>query len=322
MHNPTAPISLSVAEQNDLARRLGSRGLLEQRQRLQKWEIHTGCQSSPGEWRWGQLRFQLFRMALRLLGLYQRGRKNFFDLRVVRMDLPVAGLPPRLEGLSVLHLSDTHYDLEPAIMDRLGEVVAKLEYDFCVHTGDFLNTCAMNPAECRSVHRGLRKHLSCDPWCVLGNHDPIEMVPILESIGYRFLLNESTVLELRNTPVYLSGIDEGRFFGTADLEKAGRAGGPPEALPILLSHRPEFYAAAARHGFRLMLSGHTHGGQVCLPGGRILTGDFRCPHPMVAGRWEYGGLSGYTTRGVGGCRLPVRFFCPPEVALLRLVSRK
>ena len=89
------------------------------------------------------------------------------------------------------------------------------------------------------------------------------------------------------------------------------------SFSILLSHTPEVYRQAAHAGFDLMLSGHTHGGQICLPGGVPLTLDSGC-RAIGAGAWRYDAMAGYTSVGAGSSIVPVRFNCPPEITLHRL----
>ena len=93
---------------------------------------------------------------------------------------------------------------------------------------------------------------------------------------------------------------------------------PPEALAILLSHSPEPYRLAAHTGFDLMLSGHTHGGQICLPGGVALMTNADCPRRFCRGAWRYHHMQGYTSLGSGSSVVGVRFNCPPEITLHHL----
>ena len=83
----------------------------------------------------------------------------------------------------------------------------------------------------------------------------------------------------------------------------------------MLSHTPEVYRQAAEAGFALMLSGHTHGGQLCLPGSIPIKLEAVLPRQMGAGAWKYRGMNGYTSVGVGTSILPVRLNCPAEVTL-------
>jgi predicted MPP superfamily phosphohydrolase len=93
---------------------------------------------------------------------------------------------------------------------------------------------------------------------------------------------------------------------------------PKDDYSILLSHKPQTYGEAAQHGFDLMLCGHTHGGQLYLPGGHAIKLKAVLPRRMGNGAWQYEILAGYTSVGVGTSLLPVRLNCPPEVTLHRL----
>jgi predicted MPP superfamily phosphohydrolase len=152
---------------------------------------------------------------------------------------------------------------------------------------------------------------------VLGNHDTIRMVPGLEAMGIRMLLNESDVIERAGQRLHLGGIDDAHFYGMDDIEKAASAI-PPDEFSILLSHTPEVYRQAARADFNLLLSGHTHGGQICLPGAIPITLDSVLPRSMGAGAWKYRDMIGYTSVGAGSSVVPVRFNCPPEITLHHL----
>ena len=90
---------------------------------------------------------------------------------------------------------------------------------------------------------------------------------------------------------------------------------PGGAFSILLSHTPEIYRQAAHAHFRLMLSGHTHGGQICLPGSIPITLESALPRWMGAGAWQYNDMAGYTSVGAWSSVVPVRLNCPPEITL-------
>ena len=154
---------------------------------------------------------------------------------------------------------------------------------------------------------------------VLGNHDSIQMVPDLEAMGISMLLNESIEIEHRGAVIYLAGIDDAHYFRVDNIEKAAQ-GIPHGEVSILLSHTPEIYRQAAHAGFNLMLCGHTHGDQICMPGGYPITLDSRCPRYMGSGPWEYHDMIAYTSAGAGTSIVSVRLNCPPEVTLHRLRS--
>jgi uncharacterized protein len=152
---------------------------------------------------------------------------------------------------------------------------------------------------------------------VLGNHDTIRMVPGLEQMAIRVLLNESEAILRGNERIHLAGIDDAHFYRVDNIEKSA-AGIPDGAFSILLSHTPEIYRQAAHAGFRLLLSGHTHGGQICLPGSIPITLDSSLPRRFGSGAWRYHAMIGYTSVGAGSSIVPVRINCRPEITLHRL----
>ncbi|TIU26887.1 MAG: metallophosphoesterase, partial [Mesorhizobium sp.] len=153
---------------------------------------------------------------------------------------------------------------------------ADLDYDICVLTGDFrAKTFGPFEAALDGVAR-VRASLRGPLYGVLGNHDTVRMVPALEDMGVRMLMNELEVVERNGERIYLAGIDDAHFFRVDNIEKAA-AGVPREAFSILLSHTPEIYRQAVHAGFDVLLAGHTHGGQICLPGGIPITLDSKLP---------------------------------------------
>jgi len=210
-----------------------------------------------------------------------------------------------------------HVDMNQGAMTRLGGLLPDMRYDICVMTGDFRGA-TFGPFD--AALEGLaqvRAHLRDPVFAVLGNHDTIKMVPALEDMGIRMLLNECETLARGDERIYLAGIDDAHYYRVDNIEKAA-AEIPPGAFSILLSHTPEIYRQAAHAGFDLLLAGHTHGGQICLPGSIPITLDSVLPRRLGAGSWNYGGMAGYTSVGVGSSIVPVRINCPPEITLHRL----
>ena len=152
-------------------------------------------------------------------------------------------------------------------------------------------------------------------FAILGNHDFLEKVALLEEAGLPFLLNESTPIERGSSRLWICGIDDPHFFRTHDLA-AAHAGIPEGETSILLSHSPETYREASEFGYDLHLSGHTHGGQICAPGGiPIYRNAPGCRRKHLAGSWREGKMIGYTSRGTGSAGVAARFHCPPEITL-------
>ena len=259
----------------------------------------------------------LMRYTLRLTGFYGRGWRNTLDIQVRHNSIQLENLPAAFDGYTILHMSDLHADLNPPAMVALAETVAELEYDLCVLTGDY-RAQTVGPIEpALDKMAGLCTQLSTPVFGVLGNHDSIRMVPGLESMGIQMLLNEHTALGTGPEAIYLSGVDDAHYYRVDNVEKA--AGSIPSGhIRILLSHTPEIFRQSAFAGFDLMLCGHTHGGQICLPGGIPVTLDSKCPRYMGKGPWKYHNMQGYTSAGAGTCMVSVRLNCPPEITLHRL----
>lgn len=259
----------------------------------------------------------LLRGFLKLTGVYWRGRRNTLQFSVQHSRLQLDRLSPAFEGFSILHLSDLHADMFPLASEKLAERIHDLEYDLCVLTGDYrawtFGDIDRSMAGMRTICTALKQPV----YAVLGNHDSIRMVPELEDMGVDVLLNESIRIEKAGSKIYLAGIDDAHYYRMDNIEKAA-SGIPGDAVSLLLSHTPEIYRQAAHAGFDALLCGHTHGGQICLPGGYPITIDSNCPRYMAAGSWRYHDMRGYTTRGAGTSIVEVRYNCPPEITLHRL----
>jgi predicted MPP superfamily phosphohydrolase len=262
----------------------------------------------------------LMRSAMRLVGLYGRGRRNAAAIRIRQNTFVLPGLPAAFHGFRLLHLSDLHLDMYRPTLQMLTRRVREAHYDLCVITGDFRARTYGEHDEALAAMAALRAQIDGQVYGVLGNHDFIEMVPDLEALDMRILLNESTVIRRGGAAIHLAGVDDPHYYRADNLEKAADAI-PPGAFSILLSHSPEIYRHAAHAGFDLMLCGHTHGGQVCLPGGIAVTYNAHCPRGLGRGPWRWGKLQGYTSVGAGACVVEARFNCPPEITVHRLLAR-
>jgi predicted MPP superfamily phosphohydrolase len=261
----------------------------------------------------------VIRMTLKLLGLYGRGRKNAEQIQVRHNHVGSKILPNQFDGYTLLHISDLHADISEGAMRRLNEILPALTYDVCVLTGDYRGaTFGPFDAALEGLARALA-HLKGPVYGVLGNHDTIRMVPELEEMGIRILLNECESISRGDEEIYLAGIDDAHYYRVDNIEKAASEI-PDRTFSILLSHTPEVYRQAAHAGFDLFLGGHTHGGQICLPRSIPITLSSVLPRHMGSGPWNYGDMIGYTSVGVGCAVVPVRINCLPEITLHHLKS--
>jgi uncharacterized protein len=281
----------------ELERRLGP---LYTRQRLGIERDHEAQNSGQGlnfvqiENRYSS--HWLIRNSLRLVGLYQRARRNADRLIVKHNHLWCSRLPLSFDDLTILHISDLRVDVNEGAMRRLCDLIDGLDYDLCVLTGDYRGK-SFGPFEATLDGMArVRAKLHGPVYGVLGNHDTIRMVPSLEAMGIRMLLNECDVIERSSERIYLAGIDDAHFYRVDNIEKAGAAI-PPGEYSILLSHTPEICRQAAHAGFNLLLSGHTGGGQIRPPGSIRTTLGSLFPQRMGTGSWRYGNMLGYTSVG-------------------------
>ncbi len=319
--NSEALLRLSA---NEVTQELESRvGRLHARRRLGKEKRHEERAIGRGltcfHFENLPISHAIIEMVLRLSGTYWRGRRNAAKVRLRNNEVFSERLPPQFDGFTILHISDLHADMSADAMSEAARLVSNLQYDLCVLTGDYRGRTY---GEFHSTLREmlhLRKVLTGTVYGVLGNHDTIMMVPGLERMGIRMLLNEHVVIERDGRQVFLAGIDDAHFYRVDNIEKAAAAA-PRDAFSILLSHTPETYRKASHAGFDLLLAGHTHGGQICLPGETPIILQSALPRSMGRGPWKYHGLAGYTSAGIGSCGVPVRFNCPPEITLHRLRS--
>lgn len=259
----------------------------------------------------------MVRAGLRLLGLTERARRNARTIQVREHVVTLPHLPEAFDGYTLLHLTDLHLDAAPDVTGAVINAAHGLQYDACVLTGDYrARTFGAFDAALAGMAE-LRPHLQGPVYATLGNHDTLRMVPALEAMGYTLLINEWTTLQRDGQSIYLAGIEDAHFYRLENFHRAADEI-PPNTVSILLSHTPEPYRRAAHADFDLMLSGHTHGGQICLPGGRPIMTDADSPRRIARGAWRYHQMIGYTSTGAGTSIVDARLNCPPEITLHRL----
>jgi predicted MPP superfamily phosphohydrolase len=252
--------------------------------------------------------------AVRLSGSWGRGRANAARVRLCLNEVVSDRLPAAFDGFTILHLTDLHADMSETALVAAARMVSDLRYDLCVMTGDFRGkTFGPYHASLANMRR-LREALRGDVYGVMGNHDTVLMLPDLERMGIQMLMNEHLTIERGADEIFLAGIDDAHFYRVDNIEKVAAAM-PENTFSVLLSHTPEIFRQASHAGFDLLLAGHTHGGQICLPGGIPVILSSRMPRALGKGAWKHRRMAGYTSVGTGACGVPVRFNCPPEVTL-------
>ncbi len=251
---------------------------------------------------------------------------------LVAMEIALGRLPAAFDGFTIAQLSDFHYDhFSLAPLRAAMEIVNNLHPDLIVLTGDFItvpvsNGLLHNAKQAASAAEPCSRllaqlHSRLGTVAALGNHDVVSdshrITQVLQSSGIPVLRNRSIPLEQRGSRIWLCGLDSASE-GKPNLNLALQ-GIPSNELVVLLVHEPDFADSAARYPVDLQLSGHSHGGQVWLPGiGAPWLPDLAQKYPR--GLYKVGPLILYTNIGLGTIRLPIRLNCPPEVTLFTLRS--
>jgi uncharacterized protein len=237
-------------------------------------------------------------------------------------EVRLAGLTPDWDGTRILFLSDLHVGpfLDAEALQRCLARLVGLRPDLILLGGDLATARLAELPPSLPALGTLEAPLGV--FSVLGNHDHYTedasgVVAALERSGIRVLLNRSVVLSRGEGRLVLAGIDD-LHVGRPDLDGAlaGAAGVAAGTPVVLLSHNPDAFFHAARRGVSLMLSGHTHGGQVRLPGLPVLVRMSR--YRLDEGRYTWKGAELLVSRGLGVTGLPLRFGCSPEAVLLTL----
>jgi predicted MPP superfamily phosphohydrolase len=294
-----------------------------QRKRLaiERGDLTCWARRGRGSFRAHQARLlpALLRTLLRLTGLHARGERNALNPVLREISFADEHLPEAFCGFRLLHLSDIHAGGLAGLAECISERIRQLPVDLCVMTGDY-RFGSDRPCHTLYPHMEIILRSVKARWGVvgiLGNHDLAEEVPALERMGVTMLVNEALALHRGRERIWLIGLDDPHYYGCDDLPGALR-GVPPEAFKILLVHTPELIHEAAASGINLYLCGHTHGGQICMPGLGPVRVNANCPRRYTRGVWRYQHVQGYTSAGVGTSGVAVRFFCPPEIGLIEL----
>jgi predicted MPP superfamily phosphohydrolase len=241
-----------------------------------------------------------------------------FRLTVEHHQIRLRRLPRELDGFRIVQLSDLHHSpftsreqIERAIATANG-----LKPDIVALTGDYVSKERAYAAPCAELLGELRPRHGV--FAVLGNHDHWTDAALITDLfraeGITVLINQGMRFEKNGAAFWLAGVDD-TMVGLEDLPLA-LAGASEQEFKLLLAHNPIILRKAARAGVDLVLSGHTHGGQVSLRSDRSASG--RPRRRLLKGLARQGETQIYVTRGLGTVVLPVRFGCPPEVSLLEL----
>ena len=292
---------------------------LNREQRRDNWfETHDSV--------WRNLKTMRFwtRVALWGTGMRRRGQRNALALRLTHNSIECSERLQRFKGLQILHISDLHIDANPGYGEVMARTIEGVNADVTMITGDFRARSFGSTAKTLQMMEELAPsipNINGHCYAILGNHDPLSLVPELEGMGMTCLVNETTVMPTKDGQLVISGVDDPHFYKTHNLEacqlpaNVSAVDSTIDQMHILLAHTPRLIAEASELGFDLYLTGHLHGGQMCWPNGKPLHPRLTAPRRFQKGAWQEKGMEGYTSSGSGTSIVDARFFCPPEVTL-------
>ena len=237
-----------------------------------------------------------------------------WPIEVTEHRIGLRNFPDSFRGLRIVQLTDIHHGLyfPAAALNLAVELTNNLEPDIVALTGDFVTRSRNYIEPMAEILGALRAREGV--FAVLGNHDfrvgAEHIAAALDHNGIDVLRNRHVTIRRRGQRFCLAGIDD--FLYRADLPRAVR--GIPAGMPtVLLSHNPGIIEDAADLSINLVLSGHTHGGQVRLPFVGCVYGRSESKMRFKKGRDSLGGTQIYVSRGLGMVVLPVRYGCPSEI---------
>ncbi len=246
------------------------------------------------------------------------------NIQIEEKSLAIENLPLSFEGVKIVHLSDFHSWWFGSREKRVLKIVEELKPDFIFITGDFVDPITkITDRELNSLKifwQELGEKYKNRIFGVLGNHDTKIIKNYLIEKGIVILNNENKKLFLDQEFIYLIGVDD-PATGRDNLAKAMK-GVELELPKILLAHGPEILKERATKKLDLILVGHTHGGQVALPFlGQLLQPLSNYGKQYTKGLFKINSIFLYVNRGVGTSFFPIRFNCPPEVTLIKLLKK-
>ncbi len=258
---------------------------------------------------------------LTCLGLVLAFRPRPRDVQVTRLEIPIPELPAGFDGYQILHLSDFHKGLylsAEGLVARLGAAVS-IEPDLVVFTGDLADRGADHAEHAAGILAALPA--GDGTVAVLGNHEywvgEESITQSYSRYGVKVLTNSHLTRSRGGDTMYLAGVGDASYLNEDDL--AAALDGIPTGAPIiLLSHAPDIIRKPLSARASLILAGHTHGGQVVLPGIGPIYVPSRLGRAYASGLHRIDGRWLLINRGLGEVFPPLRINCPPEIILLTL----
>jgi uncharacterized protein len=258
-------------------------------------------------------------LVLLLYLLIRKGAAEAKHLQVIQQDIYLSGWPKTAAGWKLLHLTDIHFRDNDTLGEMLVELVQLANPDCIIITGDLLYPEGEGQAEAIEF---LKKLAELFPtFIVPGNKDHLEKTthqPYEDwyNSGVTMLINDAIAFPLKdNKRAWIAGVND-PHTGNDDLQKA-LAKVPEGEICLLLAHSPDIILREGIERVAAIFSGHTHGGQICLPGGKALYSNTKAGLKYASGVIPAGKSNTQlvVSRGVSATRLRIRLFCPPELTL-------
>ena len=251
-----------------------------------------------------------------LAALLAQGARNSRRIRLTHQTVTIPGLPAPFDGFRLLHLTDLHLRRGSTLPAALAAITAQLQPDLVCFTGDYAFTGLSLP----EVDACFARFADTPTLAVLGNADyRDDFTPAVRArwaAALPFLNNRALPITRDGGALWFAGVDD-PHHDRDDLPAALRDV-PPDAPVVLLAHSPDIITRPLDPRIRLILCGHTHGGQICLPGGRAVVTHLDGHRQCLRGAWRIGPMQGYTSCGAGASSVPLRYFTQSEVTRVTL----
>lgn len=259
------------------------------------------------------------KMFFKIFLLEKTGYENALNVKLKEDILYFNRIPENFSGYRLLFISDLHLDGVLPLSDKAIELIKKAEYDLAILGGDYRY---LHQGNSKGAEIAVRKIVKClkqktEVIGILGNHDVYMNGEELEDLGVKILVNDSCEIKNNGQSIFIAGVDDSSLFLADDVDTADKDI-PGNSFKIMISHSPQIFKEVSKYGYDLMISGHTHGGQVCLPGGFAILKGAPVPRRFVKGRWVHENMQGITSTGAGVSVFPVRFNCLPEINVIEL----
>ncbi len=244
-------------------------------------------------------------------------------IKVEKLSLKIKDLPPSFQNLKILHFSDLHFKKFGQKEKKVLEILNQLNPDFIFISGDIVDWETNNFDSCQKFLRELAKNYQGRIFGVYGNHDHKNrkfalLGTILKENKIKILNNESRKIERNGDFIYLIGVDD-PHLGYDNIEKAMEEV-ENNSPKILLAHSPEIFRKVKEKNIDLVLTGHTHGGQINIPLFSDLVLPLKYDKKYKSGLFKENSTYLYVNRGIGETLLPIRINAFPEVTLITLLK--